>query len=284
MDLQRYGLLGLLAPAVLAGVVLLLGWIGRRAQPDGRDWLGALAVGGGFALGHALFLRDLPSFPPQQATAALFYVACGAVLVGLVASAGWGWRASVARLAVSLATPWLVLRNLAARWEETRAVGELGVLGLGLFAVWSASERWARRRPGASVPLALWLCAAASSWALLLGRTSSYAQLGGVLAATLGAAVVVAWLRPALALVGGAGAAVLVNGALAITGAYIAYLPREAAALLVLAPLAGWLGERGPLARLRPARGALARMLLVALPCGVAVWLAWRSAPQPYEY
>lgn len=280
MDPTTYALRGVLAPAVWAGALLLAGWVSARTEGERRGWLGALAVGGGYLLGYALVLGGVPRFPPAGAEAALFHLGAAAVLVGLLEGRSPAARRAL-RAGLSLAAPWVLLRRMVDQWEQTRVVMELLLLGAALLVAWSLLEAWARRRPGASVPLVLWLSASGAAWILFLGKSAKLGQLAGALAGTLGAAAVVSWLRPALVLAGGAGVAAWVLGSLAITGGYLTSLPREAAALLFAAPLSGWLGELGPVRRMAPARAVVARLLLVAAPLAAALWIVRRSLPAP---
>ena len=61
------------------------------------------------------------------------------------------------------------------------------------------------------------------------------------------------------------------------------------ALLLYLAPFAAWLGEMERVKAMRPSRGVLVRMVLVAIPAAIALLIAfleWRSfsAASDYQY
>jgi len=286
MTLESYGLWGLLVPALFTGAVLLLAWVSRQAaEQASRGWLGALAVGGAFLLGQAAALGGLPQLPPAQADDRLFWLVAGAVALAGVESllAERRWPRLVLRGVYPFFVPWFLLARLLER-RETVAVGGLG---LALLLGWSALAAWSARRPGASVPLVLWSVTSGGALALLFSHTAKYAQLAGILAACLGAAVVVAWIRPSFAL--GAGAAGVVAVLLAcfwIAGVWLAAtpLPVESAVLLAVSPLLATAAEVGPLSRLAPRKAVLARLALASAALVPAVFLAWVEAPPPSPY
>ena len=282
-----FALRGLLAPAVFAGVLLLLAWVSRdSAEQASRGWLGALALGGAYLFGQAAAISGLPPFPPIQADDRLFWIIASAVALAGVESLLSERRLPrmVLRAAFSCFVVWYLLARLLERKPTADAVTLVVALGAALFVGWSALAAWASRRPGASVPLVLWFTTSAVSVALLLSHTAKYAQMAGTLASCLGAAVVVAWLRPSFAL--GAGAASIVavlHASFCIAGVWLAYtpLPTESALLLAAAPFLAAAAEIGPLARLSPMKAVVARLVLVALFLVPALFVAWVEAPPP---
>ena len=282
---------GVLAPAVLAGVLLLLGAPRSTAPQDGarpqRAWTATLAFGAGCAVGHAATLGGPPPLPPVSATQVALLLPLLAAAIGLATAPravpralAWVLRAGLCAL-----VPWWLLRQLAKHWEPRDAWPVLAGSSLALGALWWGLEAWARRRRGASVPLVAWLVSAGGAAALILSRSAMAAQFATTLAGVCGAAVVVAWMRPGLSLAGGAmGVAAVVLAGVWLAGAYLAELPPAAAALLAAAPLAAWLGETAPVRRLAAWQAAAARLGMVLVPVAVALWLAWRAAPEAYEY
>ena len=281
-----FALRGLLAPAIFAGVLLLLAWVSRdSAEQASRGWLGALALGGAYLFGHAA-ISGLPPFPPIQADGRLFWIVASAVALAGVESllSERRWPRLVLRAAFSFFLVWYLLARLLERKPTADALTWVALLGAALFLGWSALAAWASRRPGASVPLVLWFTTSAVSVALLLSHTAKYAQMAGTLASCLGAAVVVAWLRPSFAL--GAGAASIVailHASFVLAGVWLAYtpLPTESALLLAAAPFLASAAELGPLSRLSPSKAVLARLVLVALFLVPALFVAWVEAPPP---
>lgn len=288
MNPERYGSLGLLVPAALTGVVLLLAWISRqRAETAARGWLGALAFAGPYAFGQAAAFGALPAFPPRSAEPATFWLALAVGVVSVVESflGERRWPRRLLRFAFPFLVPWLMLSRLLARREAVELALVVGGVGLALFLVGAAVSAWAERRSGVSVPLVLWWVTAAGSACILLSGSVRYAQFAGVLAACLGAAVVVALLRPAFLLgAGAAGVVVVLNGCFWIAGHWLSELPGEVACLLAAAPLLALLGEAGPLARLAPRKALLARLALASLALVPAILLAWIQRPPPNPY
>ncbi len=288
MNEERFALAGLLLPALISGVVLLLAWVSRdRAEQAARGWLGALALGGAYALGQALAFGGLPNLPPTQGSDAIFWVAVGAAVLCVLESLLRvpRWAQPLLRLAFCLGVPWLLLERLIARGALDQPALKVGGLALALFALWLALAAWSEKRAGASVPLVLWWTTSAGSAALLLSGSIVYAKFAGILAATLGAAVVIAWLQPSFLLgAGAAGVVAVVDASLWIAGIWISDLPSGVAILLGLAPLLAIAGEAGPLARLSPRKAVLARLGLASLALLPAVFLAWVEAPPPNPY
>ncbi len=288
VNLERFALAGLLLPAVITAVVLLLAWVSReRAEQAARGWLGALALGGAYALGQAVAFGGLPSLPPIQASDAIFWLAVGSTILAAVESL-FGvprWPQRLLRLAFCLAVPWLLLARLIERGGVSEPVLTVGGLAFALLVLWLALAAWSERCAGASIPLVLWWVTSAGSIALLLSGSIVYAKFAGILAATLGACAVVAWLRPAFLLgAGAAGVVVTLDACLWIAGVWISELPATVAILLALGPLLSMAGELGPVARLSPRKAVLARLVLSSLSLLPALFLAWVEAPPPAGY
>jgi hypothetical protein len=270
---------GALLPAVAAGALLAFaGFAGGRAAAGG--WGGALAVGGAYVAGH-VGLFGWPSFPPAEATKWFPYLAIAASLVGAVEST------PRCRPAVR----WLVrlVIGAVALWEMFSVVGA-GAFAASLVAVlvFLGSIGVLERRLGrASFLLVLAVTGTAASVAIVLSGSALVAQLGGVLAAALGA------LFP-FALAGwpsgswGRGVvfpAALVLASLVLVAHFYAELSVAGAVLLGVAPSASWVGEAGPVRRLHPWQAALVRGAAVAVVAGAAVALAlWAAPPDRYGY
>jgi hypothetical protein len=272
-------LLVFLLPATAAGMALLLGAV--RAPAGG--WIGALGVGVGFLLGHYGLLGRLPPLVPHDATQALFHAVLG---TSLAACFDTPRRSGLARLglraAVSALAPLLYLKNRVERWEPAEILHHVGALTLAIFVLWYGLDLLARRRRGPSLALVLWLAAAGTSAALMLGRFAINAELAGTLAAILGAAVVVGAMSDTAALEGGALGVVSVTLVLlAAGGVHLSNLPPAAGLALVLAPLAVWPAELWTEAA-PPRRAALLRLAFVAVPVGFGLWLAWAHRPGLY--
>ena len=273
-------LLGFLLPAVIVGSALVFA----------RRWprLGPPAVGLGFLVGHYGVVGALPSFPPPGSTQMLFFLAAGAGMVGWFEGRGTA-RTQLGLLAprvvVSALVPLLLLRNLLRHWEARAAFDTVGLAALALLVAWSGTDALAERRKGPSLAACLWLAATGASLSLMISGFALGAQFAGVVASMLGAVFVAAWIRPELSLARGLDTVVmLLLGALCVTGVHLAELPSLAGLLLVLAPLAAWLVELGPLAGLPPRRAAALRFAAVLIPVAIALYFAWDDRPPPDPY
>ena len=282
---EVFVLQGLLLPATVLGLLLACAWWGERSWP----WLGPVGIALGWAFGFRASNGAWPEYPPGRATEMLFYLG---VVAGLMCATE-GLRGArgkpisvLARLPFAVAAPWLLLRNLVERWETSEAVVQLGAAALFLWGTWSAFEALARRRSGPVTPLLLWVVMAAGAVAFLWTGSALYAQFGGTLAAFFGAALVVSLVRPRLSLAHGtAGAVGLVFGCLCVGAVHFSRLTPTAAVLLGWAPAAALLAGRGreSLARLSW-KHVLVRVLLVAVPLGIGLYLAHLAAPPPNPY
>ncbi len=282
---------GLLLPAGAAGLILLLGWRPwkRALEPDA-----AAAAAGPLALGGAWLAAQIAivgvALPPVQASDWLAVLVAAAVLGGLVealrrppAWMRWSWRA-----ALSLALPALLALPLwRSSWSSLEALAVIGAAAIGVFGAWSLLEAQARRRAGAAMPLLLAVLAGGSALVLALSGSASLGQLGGALAAAVGAALVIALLQPRLSLAHGAiGPLVIALAGLWLNGTFYADVPIGSLVLLFVAPWLALVGRLGRVQRLAAWQSALVRAGAVLLPLALAAAWAYGASPplteQPY--
>lgn len=267
--------LGILAPGVLAAVVLLVGW-GLASAASRRD---SAAPAG-----------------PAAAAAPL------GMLVGLVLLFGWenvpreSWR-WLAWLCIAVA-PLAVAESREAQPSAMRWSLRLGMVLCALALVlrkrvWPAAldPEWTKLALYLTLPLAviglwrallprlgavagasaLWLLAASSAAMLLFGGSLKFAQSAGALAGALGALVVACWLRPSVAGLSGAIAPVAVLlSTLCFVGfefSYAAYSPWLYLGI-ALSPLASALPF---------VRGNGARLCALAVPVVAVLVVAFRA-------
>jgi len=272
-------LLGVLLPALAAGVLLLLLhriW-GSGETPAGPALLCA------FSAGHAA-LFGWPSLPPPETLGWLPWLAILALLPGLAAFRGWsgnaaGWLVRAAVVGALLAAS---LRPMLANyWSGGEAALWLVLLGAGLLAWWGAAETLAARNPGWIVPLLLLTAACATAGVLLNSGSAKLAQLAGVLASGLGAAMVFGIRHRGFSLAGsGLAVAAVILAVLWLNGYFLGEMaPLPALLLPASLPLA-WVGEL-PLFQKRPVAGSLAKLAAVTVPAAVAFFL---SVPGPELY
>lgn len=276
-------LLAIFVPAILTGVLAL---VAQRFAPK-------LGVGLGMALGFAagqIALVGWPGLMPVDATYRLLHLAILGALAGLVevlwpdkTGPRWAARAVLAALVLGL-----LLRSVMEHtWEGGEIALNLAVLFaafLGLAAFIDALERPTK---SFEAPFLLVLLGSAAAGALVLAHSAFLGQLMGSLTATLGALGVAALIRPEIRLRDGAVPVfAAVFAGLVLCSHYYATLPLVSAVLLVLAPLAAWLGGLGVMAQ-RPAWQILVvRSLLLLLVAGLAVYFSYSanavSASDPY--
>jgi len=281
--------LAVLVPALAAGALLALAWKPWRREeaPDGR-WSSAPALALGFLVG-ALLVGGAPVLPGlggDREPASLDWLFLLVLVAGLAfpfQERLGRWR-DFARGGFAVLAIELVLRNQVQRWEGLAGVGWIVGLTALYVLVWACLVHLAERRSGASMPLVAWLTVAALSTVAALTGSARIGQLGGGLAAGLGAAVVLAWWRPRLSLGrGAAGVVTLVLFGLGANAHFYSYTAALDVLLVAAAPACALLAELGPL-RSRSDRGRTALALgLAALPIAVAlVRVVLAYEPDPY--
>lgn len=272
--------LGVLLPAVLAGVIALFG---RRQL---GAWAGAIGVTVGFIAGYVgvqgtpvLFPRTVPQILPMLA------------LIGLL----WAWLEHfwahsstltwLLRLVpVGLLELFLFFRIFSGRinarfnpWSTGDIILNLAVPAVAIVLLWvflalalppaakAASSDAANnvdnvnhdvthdkgkppKRALAVVITALIVLCTGVAVSLVLAGSAIVAQIVGALAAALGAVMVLAWFAPAPYLDETAAPAIalVLGSALSLGGFFAATLPWYGAVLLALAALFLWLGHNRP--------------------------------------
>jgi hypothetical protein len=271
-------LFGILLPALIAGIMWGVAWQFWLREPvasSGWRMAHALALPAAFVSAHVA-LWGWPGWQPRLAEGWLCALAVGGALLAWVQNQ---LRASPAKVILWVALDALALRLFVqARASSFSPIENFGWLGQGTFLivlVHISLETLSARRPGVSLPLALWVWAAGSAAALAATGSLKYGQLAGILAAILGAACVAAWIQPRFTLAEGVlnGLVPCLMGTL-ICGTLYSDLPLSSAIVLAAAPLALWLIEVPALRGRSGVAGAALRVGAVALPVAVALVLA----------
>lgn len=276
---------GVLVPALLAGVVLAVGWKAWRSKAEGCDgrWSGALALGAAFFSAFVLQSGMPASLMPDSSRTPTgldwlaWLVIPAALLLPLESRlplesklGRWrhAWRGVVAVVVIRL-----VLRNAFENiWEESE--GRIWLAGLVVLYLlwWALLASVAESRSGATSPLVLWTIATGLAVLSALTGSARIAQLSGALAAGLGAATVISWRRPDLSLSGGAtGMAVLLLFGLGMNAHVFSYTETPEILLLAAAPFMTLFAAWKPLRLERPALRVLVVMALTALPIAIAI-------------
>jgi hypothetical protein len=247
-------------PAVVSGILYL---ILRTITPKASV---PLAVAIGYISGH-LALQGLPKFPPSTIFHYLPYLALGTLLWTLLERfwpknliARWSLRTLVL-LALLL---YMLRRIIQNSWQLWETILWLAGILLVFLVVWWLLERLSQGESALRPPLfltALVMLVTGSSITLAATGSVVLSQLAGVLAASIGAIIVLSWLMnievtPSLAAV-----FIFLQGGLWVGGAVFSKLPVLSALILTLSPLL--------LLLIRPShtlRNTLLRLVLFAIP------------------
>lgn len=272
-------LLGILLPALLCGGLL------AAAQRGGER---VRSAGAGLAFGLAWFgayvywSGGLPAVPSAERTLpardwlAWVVLVAGSSWLAVLAGVPAKTLALVSRPVLSAGLAGLSLRILAERsgsyWTPLLAA-------VSIFVAWRIAERWISAADGPRATLALCLSATGTSLASLFAHNSLIAALAGALAASLGAAAVLALLVPSFRLRSGAIAiVVLVLCGCLLNDVFFASFSRTGALLLVGSVLAPGLLELSSQGSVQPQhrwRDLLLAAGLALVPAALAVWIAW---------
>jgi len=273
---------GVLIPAVLAGIVLLLSGTRARAEPSiARPFAGALAFGAAFLVAKA-GLDSVPALPFGEVTVdalgmTFWCVVAAIVLAPLRAAPVVSRFGNAFYVALFSILPYHLIRDASKPAAAFDAGGFATVLLV--YALWTSLERLAQRRPGPSLPLALWAACAGTAVVLLQNRSALQAQLAGSLAAALGAAIVVSFLVRGAHLATGAIAILALVVSALLRQATIYDLPTPCWALVALAFAAPWLGEIPALRQRSPLLAGAVAFLGAVVPTAIAAWIVHDLRP-----
>lgn len=262
---------GIVYPALAAGCTwAFLG--GAWFKKDAR-YVSSLAVAAAFVIAYIGLLSG-PPLEPVGAREWLFWIAAGGALISPLESLQRRTTFLV-RLAFFGVLLWLMLeRQYANHWSGDGGESPFPDLALCIalgLGGWTSVERIAKRSPGAGAPLSLWAMAAALAVCSLWSSSGLYAQLAGAVAAAMGAAVVLAWIKPGAWFAGGgAGLAFALLFAIGLAAHYYAQLDTQEALLLASAPFTALLEDLPPLRKQTGARGTALRLALVLIPLAFA--------------
>ncbi len=275
-----------------AVIVAALGWPWRRPGRARTTLAWALGPGLGLALGYlaGCLAADVspvsPKWPDYQRL--LFILLPAVILIESLAAFPriprplvWVARvvlaASVARVILHRRWPYEGGPDNPG-WDTTEGLMWLGALGAALAVVWVALALLARRAPGRSVPAALAVVCAGAGVTIICAH---YAAGGGpvlMLACALAGAFIgsLPLVKPE-----GSQAAVGVGlvgvFSLLVATRFFADLTTVQAALLLFAPLLGWVPELPGLRRLPGWLRGVLRVALVAVPVVLTVLAAYHA-------
>lgn len=294
--------LGVLLPAVLAGVIALFG-----RQKLGA-WAGAIGITVGFVAGYigvqgmpAIVPRTVPELLPSLAILGLLWAYLERFWMH---SSTLTWLLRLVPLA--LLELFLYFRIFSGRitarfnpWTTGDIILNLAVPAVAVALLWvflalalppaanaaevsdsdnappnNALDNAPPKRSLAVVITALIVLCTGVAVSLILAGSAIVAQIVGALTAALGALMVLAWIAPApyISVTAAPVIALMLGGALALGGFFAATLPWYGAVLLAVTALFLWLGHDRPFVmRLAVQLGGTA--VLVAL----SVLIAWQT-------
>ncbi len=278
-------LIALLIPALAAAAVICAFLWTRKGGWESTPAAGAAAAGFGYLAGH-IAVRGVPSLPPGESTDWIFYLAMAAALIGLVESRLGPRAKAIGRLLISTAVPVCLLwRPIRGSFEVWWTAILLPALGGAVFLLWTSLEALGRRRAGLAREFLVLLSVASASAGVLLSGSLILAQLGGALAASLGAAGLAASLpsfarKPRMKVAESAsGATAVVLSTVLINGRFYAELSWTNALLFFLSLFGPWIAQTMATSRLSPRWRIIAEALSVLLPLAAALGLAFAASP-----
>jgi hypothetical protein len=277
---------GVLLPALIAGVLLLLGGRGTSHAGRPRPLLGALAIGIGYLVAHTMRIGVPPvPFGTTQVPARdwIAWIVVGAIVLAPIRAIPrlerWSGPLYLALFSVLIFK--LVLGNAVA--SDMGGLLVRLALTVALYTGWNLLERLSLRSTGPALPVGLIVAGSGIAASLLFSNAELPAQMCGAVCAGLGAAAVVGTMDKGFRLpIGALAVAVIVFAGNLVLGS-VYDLPRASAALLALALLAPWASEWGKLASMTPTRRALVSAVAAAIPAAIAVAVAHaaNTAPEP---
>jgi hypothetical protein len=279
MFLLQQLLPGVLVAVLLSGVFAIVGRLWRA-----NNWADAVALAIGYAGGHTV-TAGWPAFPPSEATQWLPYFALAtmflAVLDVFLRPAG-SLRALIWILCCAGLLRLLLKPKFQYGWSLPEGILWIAGLAAGMLVLGSSLDA-AVRRDSTSSSLVLTIVACGTGATLMLSGSMLLGFLAMVLAAALGAILVVAFLFPKA--VEGRGAVPVTAALLAsfwLSGYFYAELPPASALLLAAASFPALLlislSEKVP-----SWKDLLLRASLVIIPVAISVLLAIHASP-PLDY
>ncbi len=245
--------------------------------PDQSGWARfgrAMAVPFGFSLGFVLV--SWTSIIPKDPTDWLFYLGLAGGITGVVWSRddrswleSWSLMGWLSLMSVCLLLPdWLELEGIRVA-VIAALTGALMLLGLLLGPL-------VRRSTGPLMPVVFLLSTIVGSVVIGLALSLKYAQMSGMVAASLGATVLVSLFRGTRwKLVATIPVWIVIQAGLVFETAIYSFsdIPKVVYGLIPIAPGLLWLVEIGPLRSIQGWRRWLLCLLLVSIPLGIP--LGW---------
>lgn len=281
-------LFDLVLPASIALAILAWAWQRREVAPKSSTparAAGAVAFGLGMIAAHVSIFREIVLPFGDRELAARDWIPPSIVAAMAFALIATSERAR--RVAPSGGAPLAIALLVLLSMRIHVARGLPGILltacvfVVALF-VWSALELSSERLRGPLPCLVLALACVGSAACLAIAGNASMGRMCASLAALFAATAVLAWKRRAFTLSGGpAAVASIVLVACWLNAWAFGGLSSSAAALACASIAVPAYAGIGPLATWKPASRERARVVLVLLLAGAAVWIARADAAAP---
>jgi hypothetical protein len=263
---------GIIAPAVLAAVAMVLAYVLRgRQQTEPAPWGATLAIAGGFVIAYVGITGVPRRCPPRVAQDWLVLLSPVPLLIAVLATIvprriGRWVAAALSGLLIAL-TAYLLLRR--------NAITVIVPVAILMAGWWIAMESLASRVRGATLPLLLSITSMSAAAVLMDAGVQPFAQYAAAIGFSLGAITLVnLLLRGATLSDGGMLALAVLLLGLLICGYFFSDVSRRDAILLALAPSAAWAGELPQLSRrplLRFAVRSLVVLIVLSIPLVPAI-------------
>jgi len=218
-------ILGGVLPGVASLVVLLVGWRGwsRKDRPR-SPWAAPLAMSLGFVAGYIGIhpKHQIPPFTPDVGEDWIFYIAILAGVIGIFSALLRlpNVVRAIFAAGVSALAAYLLISRLPGVFNGPEGTTLLIVSGVAMFLWIVSAEVFAARAGGLRASIVLSVLTIATSMILMMSGSQTIGQWGGAAAATVCAAVPVAFLARGSSLAYGAFVIASILGGLLIIGKF----------------------------------------------------------------
>ncbi|MBK7877424.1 MAG: hypothetical protein IPJ77_17085 [Planctomycetes bacterium] len=247
---------------------------------------GAFALGAGVLVAWWSIFREFALPSETRVLAAKDWIPF--CVVGAMVAASLALSERVRRFLPSGGTPFVLAilvvlsMHAAIRQGSTGSLHALAAF-LAAMATWASLELSSERLRGPLPCLCLALACAGSAVAIALGGSLVFGRLCGTAAALCVACAVIAWRRRAFTLSGGPVAVLCV----VLVGSWInavREMPVSSVLLAWAAIVVPSVAGIGPFSTWPAVRRETARVVLVLLLAGAAIWIAFAARPPSYGY
>lgn len=266
---------GIFLPALVCITILVIAW--RPWQNREKMAIASWGPAVGVAIGYIAGYLGLKYSLQLNVSDGLEWLGYGAALIaffsqidGVTGKRVWIQTLIGLSFAIAFSTLLIVREWMTPTWCWRLSFGSFMVV------TWGLMETLAQRRHGASMPIILCLTAAVAANIVAIEITT-FGQLAGVLAAAIAPCMAISWLRGQASLAHGPVLIFVLILSSLLLHSYFGYtsdtIPLASFVIVLLAPLAAWVGEFPPVLRWRPWQATLMRVSVVAVFLTIAIAL-----------